>query len=478
MTIPRSRAGWTVALTSVAFFMVALDSLVVTTALPAIHREIGGNLPTLEWTVNAYLLAFAAGIITAAGLGDRLGRRLVYTVGLSLFGLGSAACALAPTAEILIAARAIQGIAAAIVTPLSLTILTAAFPAERRGAVVGLWGGIAGLAVAAGPLVGGAVTQGLSWHWIFWVNVPIALVAALLSTVRLSESHGSASRLDLAGLALASGGSVCIIWGLVRANDAGWSSSEVVAALVLGVVLMSAFMLWERRVPEPMLPPHLFKIPTFVAGSASAFLMTGALTSAVFLTSLYFQFTLGYSPLATGVRVLPWTATPLVVAPLAGALSDRIGTRVLIVTGLLLQGVGLGWLAVVAHTGAAYENLVLPFVVAGVGVSMALPAIPTAILSAVTPGDLGKASGVNNTVQRFGAAFGVAVVSAVFTANGHLGTPAGVANGFPSALAVSAGLSVLGGICALAVASRRRPTAVAARPSGPARPDPDLNRAA
>ena len=452
----KSRSGWTLALTSVAFFMVALDSLVVITALPAIHHEIGGSLPTLEWAVNAYLLAFATGIITAAALGDRLGRRRVYTIGLALFTAGSAACALAPTAEILIAARAIQGLGAAIVTPLSLTILTAAFPAERRGAVVGIWGGIAGLAVATGPLVGGAVTQGLSWHWIFWVNVPIGLVAALLSTVRLPESHGPSNRLDLVGLALVSGGSVGLVWGLIRAGDAGWTNSEVLAALVLGLVLMAAFVVWERRVSEPMLPPRLFKIPTFVAASSSAFLMTGSLTSAVFLVSLYFQFALGYSPLSTGVRVLPWTATPLVVAPLAGALSDRIGTRPLMVAGLLLQGLGLGWFALVAGSGSPYQDLVLPMVIAGVGVSMALPATPTAILSAVAPPDMGKASGVSNTVQRFGAAFGIAVVSAIFTASGHLGTAAGVAAGFSPALAVSAGLSVVGAISALTVASRRR----------------------
>jgi len=456
MTVQRSRPGWTLALTSAAFFMTALDVLVVVTALPAIHREIGGSLSTLEWVVNAYLLALAACIITAAALGDRLGRRRVYTAGLALFTAGSAACALAPSAEILVAARAIQGIGAAIVTPLSLTILTAAFPAERRGAVIGIWGGIAGLAVAAGPVIGGAVTEGLSWHWIFWVNVPIGLVAAVLSATRLAESHGPATRLDLPGVGLVSAGAIGIVWGLVRANDAGWGSPEVVAALGLGLVLMAGFLVWERRVSDPMLPPRLFRIPAFVAGSATAFLMTGALFSAVFLTSQYFQLALGFSPLGTGVRVLPWTATALVVAPLAGALSDRIGTRPLMVAGMLLQAAGLGWFALRASSGVAYAQIVLPLVIAGVGVSMVLPTTPTAVLSAVAPPDIGKASGVNNTLQRFGGAFGVAVVSAVFAANGHLGTAVGVAAGFPPALAVSAVLSVIGAMSALAVASRRR----------------------
>lgn len=463
MTVDRSRPGWTLALTSVAFFMTALDALVVITALPAIHHEIGGSLSTLEWAVNAYLLAFGAGIITAAALGDRLGRRRVYTLGLSLFTAGSAACALAPSAGTLIAARVIQGIGAAIVTPLSLTILTAAFPAERRGAIIGIWGGIAGLAVASGPLVGGAVTEGLSWHWIFWVNVPIGLVAVVLSMVRLAETYGPATRIDMPGVALVSCGSVAIIWGLVRASDTGWGSAEVVAGLGLGLLLMAGFLAWERRVSEPMLPPRLFKIPTLTAAIATAFLMSAALFSAVFLTSQYFQFALGYSPLGTGIRVLPWTTTALLVAPLAGALSDRIGTRPLMVVGMLLQGAGLGWFALVASSGVGYGQLVLPLVIAGVGVSMALPTTPTAVLSAAEPPDMGKASGLNNTLQRLGAAFGVAVASAAFAANGNLGTAAGVTAGFRPALAVSAGLSVLGAMSALAVASRRRYATLPAR---------------
>jgi EmrB/QacA subfamily drug resistance transporter len=456
MTVNEKRPGWTLVLTSVAFFMIALDALVVVTALPAIHREIGGSLSTLEWAVNAYLLAFAAGIITAAALGDRFGRRRVYTIGLLLFTTGSAACALAPSAEILIAARALQGIGAAIVTPLSLTILTAAFPAQRRGAIVGIWGGIAGLAVAAGPLVGGAVTEGLTWHWIFWINVPIGLVAAALSTVRLVESRGPATRVDLPGVALVSGGSVGVIWGLVRASDTGLGSPQVVVALGLGLVLMVGFLAWERRVPDPMLPLRLFKSRTFAGASVAAFLMSAALFSAVFLATQYFQLARGYSPLGTGVRILPWTAAPLLVAPVAGLLSDRIGTRPLMVAGLLLQGLGLGWFALVATAGVSYWQLVIPLVIAGVGISMALPTTPTAVLGAVAPQDMGKASGVNNTLQRFGGALGVAIVSAVFTANGHLGTAAGVTAGFRPALAVSAVLSVLGAMTALAVASRRR----------------------
>src|SRR5216684_3118662 len=392
----RTNPGWVLALTTVAFFMSALDNLVVITALPAIHKEIGGSLTTLEWTVNAYTLAVAATIITAAALGDRLGRRRVYITGLLLFTAASATCAVAPSPEILIAARAVQGIGAGIITPLSLTILTSAFSAQRRGAVIGIWGGIGGLAIAAGPLVSGAVTQGLNWHWIFWVNVPIGLAAATLSTIRLGESHGPKTRLDLPGLTLVSSAAVALIWGLVRAGDAGWGSVEVVSSLGIGVVLMAGFVGWEARATEPMLPLHLFKIPTFAAANATAFLTMGTITSAAFLASQYFQLGLGYSPLETGLRFLPWTGTPFLVAP-------------------------------------------------------------SAAMSSVAPAEMGKASGVLNTMQRFGSAFAIAVVSAVFAANGHFGSPASVVAGFRPAFAVASGLSLLGALTALAITSRRRP---------------------
>ena len=450
----RGRPGWTLALTSVAFFMVALDALVVTTALPAIHREVGGSLSTLEWVVNAYLLTFAAGIITAASLGDRLGRRRMYVVGLALFTAASAACALAPTAASLIVARALQGVGGALVTPLSLTILTSAFPPERRGSVLGIWGAIGGLAVATGPLVGGAVTQGLNWHWIFWVNVPIGLVAAVLSSRRLAESRGPASRLDLPGATLITAASVALAWGLVRASDAGWASPEAAGSLCLGILLLAGFAIWERRTAHPMLPLRLFRNRSFAAANAAGFLMTAAIIAAAFLVSQYFQLARGDSPLSTGLRFLPWTATPLLVAPLAGALSDRVGRRSLMVVGLVMQAVGLAWFALLATGGVGYGQLVLPLVVAGVGISMAIPTTTAAALNAVAAADLGRAAGVANSLQRFGGVFGVAAASAVFAINGHLSSPVAVIAGFRPALMVAASFSLLGAVCALAVGSR------------------------
>src|SRR5690242_12093077 len=465
---PEPSRNWALVLTSAAFFMVALDALVVITALPAIHHDLGGSVSTLEWTVNAYTLSFAAGIITAAAIGDRLGRRRVYVAGLLLFTAASAACALAPTAGTLIAARAVQGAGAAIVTPLSLTILTTAWPAQRRGTIVGIWGGIAGLAVAAGPLVGGAVVQGMNWHWIFWVNVPIGLAAAVGSVIKLGESRGPATRLDIPGVVLVTIGAGGILWGMVRGGEAGWGTGEVITAFVLGAVALAAFAVWERRAPEPMLPARLLRIRAFTAANATGFLQSAALFSAAFLAAQYFQLGLGFDPLGAGLRFLPWTATPVLVAPLAGRLADRIGPRPLMFSGLVLQAAGFAWIAVIATATVNYTALILPFVVAGVGISMALPATPTAALSAVPPAEIGKASGVNNTLQRFGGVFGVAVVTAVFTATGHLGTPEQVAAGFRPALAVAAGLSVLGAAAALAVSQRR---------SGQAQPPAAVQRA-
>jgi EmrB/QacA subfamily drug resistance transporter len=446
----RSPLPMVLALTSVSFFMVGLDALVVVTALPAIHAQLGGSIASLEWAVNSYALTFAAGIITAAALGDRLGRRRVYAAGLLLFTVSSAACALAPTAGLLIAARAVQGLGSAAVTPLSLTILTGAFPLARRGAIIGIWGGIGGLAIAGGPLVGGAVVQGLDWHWIFWLNVPIGLAAAALSARFLPESYGPASKLDLPAVPLVAGGAAAAAWALVQGGSSGWTDPKVLGAFVLAALLLAAFIVRERRTAEPMLPLRMFKIQAFSAANASAFMMSGAIFSAAFLTSQYFQMGLGYSPFGTGLRLLPWTATPLLVAPVAGALADRIGSRPMMVTGLAAQAAGLAW-------------FVAPLVIAGVGVSMTLPTTAAAVMGAVPPADMGRASGVNNTLQRFGGAFGVAAATAVFSANGHLGTPASLIAGYRPAMVVSAGLSLLGAAAAVAVGRRR-----ASRPVTPA----------
>jgi EmrB/QacA subfamily drug resistance transporter len=454
-TPPRT-SPLTVLLTAGAYLLVTLDALVVVTALPSIHADLGGGAGSLPWIINAYALTFAAGIITASALGDRLGRTRVYAVGLVLFSLASAACALAPGLDALIAFRAVQGLGAAIVMPLGLTLLTSSFPAERRGAVVGIWGGVAGLGVASGPLVGGVVTEGLDWHWIFWVNVPLGLAAAVAVLRLVPETYGPRTRLDPLGMVTASGAMGALVWGVLRAPDAGWGSTEVLVALGAGVVLLAAFVAWQAVAPEPMVPLSLFGSRVFSSAAATQFLMAASIFATAYVTSEFFQVSRGNSPLGTGVRFLPWTMTPLLVAPVAGRLVDRVGARALAAPGLLLQAVGFVWLLHEAHTHAAYGAFVAPFVVAGVGISMALPSASAAGLNAAPAALLGRAAGVMNTVQQIGQAAGVAVVTVVFDAHGSLTTPAATLAGYEPALVTAALISSLGAVAALRM-SRQRP---------------------
>ncbi|MFL5949574.1 MAG: DHA2 family efflux MFS transporter permease subunit [Gaiellaceae bacterium] len=410
----RAATIWTFAITSVALFMTTLDNLVVTTALPVIRKDLDASLSGLEWTVNAYTLTFAVLLMTGAALGDRFGRRRLFAVGLVIFTLGSAAAALAPSIDVLIAARAVQGLGGAIVTPLTLTILSASVPAERRGLVLGAWGGISGLAVAIGPLVGGAVVEGLSWQWIFWLNVPIGIVLIPLALRRLRESRGPNDALDLPGVALASAGLFGIVWGLVRGNGVGWGSLEITTAFVTGIVVLALFVVWELRAPEPMLPLRFFRNRTFTAANAASFLMFFGMFGSIFLLAQFFQTVQGYSPLDAGLRILPWTAMPIIVAPIAGALSDRIGGRSLMAVGLGLQAAGLAWIAAVSTPTVPYADLVGPFILSGVGMAMYFAPVANVVLSSVRPEEEGQASGANNAIRELGGVFGVAVLAAVF----------------------------------------------------------------
>jgi MFS family permease len=317
--------------------------------------------------------------------------------------------------------------------------------------IIGIYGGLAGLAVALGPIIGGAVTQGLDWHWIFWINVPIGAVALPLALRLLPESHGARERLDLVGAALVTAAVVAIVWALVRGDQSGWTSTEIVSCLVCGAVLLLAFVAWEKRVSEPMVPLHLFRSRAFAVGNVTTFLMAGAIFAAGFLVTQEFQLARGYSPVSAGVRLLPFFATPMLVSPIAGAVSDRIGRRPVMATGLFLQTAGLAWVAVRGSLSTNWVELDIALLIAGVGVSMALPTVPTAVLNSVAPRELGKASGINYMMQRFGAVFAIAIASAVFAADGHLGTPASVTDGFKPALAVCAGFALLAALSALAI---------------------------
>ncbi len=467
-----SAQRWALALASAASFMVVLDLLVVATALSTIRRDLGASIEQLEWTVNAYTLTFAVLLMTAAALGDRFGRRRLFAVGLGLFAAASAACALAPGVGWLIAARAVQGAGAALVMPLALALLNAAFPPQRRGWAMGIFGGVTGLAAMVGPVIGGAITQGIAWQWIFWINVPIALLAIPLVLLRLQESYGSRVRLDIAGLALGTGAALGLVWGLVRGNSAGWGSPEVVTALAGGALLMAAFVAWELRASTPVLPMRLFRSRAFSAGNAAIFFLNASLTGAVFFMAQFQQVTLGQGPLDAGLRLLPWGVTPFLIAPRAGALADRIGERPLIITGLALQTVGMAWFAVIARPGLGYAAMIAPMIVSGSGFAMALPAVTKSVVSSVAPQDIGKASGTFSTLRQLGGAFGLAIGVAVFAAAGSYASARAFSDGFVPAIGVAAGLSLAGVIAGLVLPGRRRVAEAAPAGTGPAESAP------
>ena len=450
------KTGWVIALTGIGSLMAALDTLVVSTALSTIRLDLGASVEALEWTVNAYNLSFAVLLITAAALGDRYGRRNLYAAGLALFAFASALCALAPGAGWLIAARALQGVGAALLMPLGLALLSAAFPPERRGAAIGIFSAITGVSVALGPLVGGAVVEGLDWEWIFWLNVPIGLVAVPLVLTRMRESRGPDTSLDIRGLALVTAGTLGLVWGLVRGNAAGWASAEVLGALLAGAALIAAFIAWELRAREPMIPLQLFRSRAFAASNVAMFFTFASLFSAVFFFAQFLQTGLGYGPLETGLRLMPWTATFITVAPAAGALADRIGERPLMVLGLTLQAVGMGWFALIAEPAIDYTSLLAPLIVAGVGVSMAIPATQNSAVGSVAEDQIGKAAGANSMMRELGGVFGIAIVVAVFAGAGSYASAAAFTDGFGPAIATGAVLALAGAVAALALPAKPR----------------------
>ena len=440
--MPRYSRWWTFAIVCLALFMGMLDNLVVVTALPSIGRSLHAAVPDLEWIVNAYTLTFAVLLMPASALGDRFGRKRVLLFGVTLFAAGSISAALAGSATLLIAARALQGVGGAMITPLTLTMLTRAFPAEQRAAAIGLWSGVSGLGLAAGPLIGGAIVNGLSWNAIFWVNVPVAILLLILGNWRLEESRGVPVPLDLPGIALVGLGLFGIVYGLIRGNSLGWGNGQIVLAFAVGVLLLAAFLLRERRTASPMLDLALFLRPGFSAANVAGFLMSAGMFGSIFLITLYVQTVLHYTPLRAGLGTMPWTATIMLVAPFAGILAGRIGSRPPVIVGLTAQATSLFWLSHVTSLTTPYHALLPVFILGGLGMGLVFAPLSAAVMGTIDEAHSGQASGSYNAFRELGGVFGVAILGAVFQ---HVATtPAAFLSGFHTALVSGAVLLLVG----------------------------------
>lgn len=443
-------------LTSIASFMVVLDTSVVSTSLSTMQRELGASLEALEWIVNAYILCFAVLLMTASALGDRFGRRQMFAVGIGIFTTASAACALADSLGWLIVFRAIQGVGAALIMPLSVALLSTAFPPEQRAKAMGIFSGIIGLAALAGPVVGGAITEGLAWKWIFWINVPIGLFLLATLWSRIGESHGPNSALDLRGLIFATCGVLGLVWGLIRIASESWYSWEVILPLALGFIFMLMFVGWGLRTLNPMLPMRMFRSRSFSMGNAANFLLYTSLISALFFISQYLQIAQGYSPLGAGLRMLPWTATVFVIAPVAGNLVKRIGEKPLVVCGLFMHSLGMLWIGMIAAPDTTYTTFIAPMIISGCGISMAQPSTMSVVIGSVSLNEIGKASGVFNTLRQLGSVFGIAILAIVFTASGDYASAQSFTDGFVPAILTTGVLSLIGALAGMRLPLQKR----------------------
>lgn len=398
-----------------ALFMAMLDNTVVNVALPTISRELGAGVSGLQWTVDGYVLAFATLLLTGGILGDRYGRKRMFMSGLAIFTLASLLSGLSQSTGQLIASRALQGIGAAILMPGTLSILTVTFPPTERAKAIGIWAGVSGLALALGPTAGGLLVEKVGWEAIFFLNVPIGVLALVIATRVVKESRAAQARqLDLGGLGLGTAGLFSLTYALIEANQRGWGDSLIVGALVLGVGLLAAFLLWERRSSKAMLPLQFFRIPAFSAGNAVALSLSLGMFGTFFFFSLYMQLVRGYSPLATGVRILPLTGMIFFVAPQAGRFAQRYGSRWPMSIGPILAGTGL---FIVSRSGVDTPYaLMAPFLsVMGIGMGMTMAPMTAAVMNAVGPERAGLGSATTNTSREVGGLLGIALLGTLLT---------------------------------------------------------------
>jgi EmrB/QacA subfamily drug resistance transporter len=462
----QGKLAWTFAITTTALFMTALDNLVVVTALPQIRKDLNASLSSLEWMVNAYTLTFAVLLLTGAALGDRFGRKLLFVIGMTIFTIASMIAALSHGTDMLIIARALQGCGGAIVTPLTLTILAEDTPADKRGAILGAWGGIAGLAVAIGPIVGGALTTGIAWQWIFWLNVPIGAATVPLAWIHLRETKGPSEKLDIPGVVVAVVGLFCIVFGVVRSNTVGWGSSQVIGLIIGGLAIMVAFVFVELRSTHPMLPMRFFRNRAFSAANGASIAMYFGMFGSIFLLTQFLQTVQGNSALGAGIKMLAWTGVTMAVAPAAGILSDRVGGRPLMGAGLALQAIALGWMAAIVRPDLPFSHLVGAFVVAGVGMGLFFAPVANVVLSAVHPEEQGQASGANNALRELGGVFGVAILAAIFANRGGYFPPQHFIDGLKPAVWVGAVVVGIGAVICLFIPRKAGQAAAVAEALG------------
>jgi EmrB/QacA subfamily drug resistance transporter len=467
------RKWWTLAAVSFGLFMIMLDNTVVNVALPSIQRDLGVDLAELEWIVTGYALTFASLMLTGGKLADAYGRRLVFVAGIVVFTLASLACGLADSGSILIAARAVQGAGAALMSPATLSIIAATFPPARRGTAIGIWAGVSALALAIGPLVGGLLTEQLSWHWIFFVNVPVGVLGVAASLVLIDESKDEThERLDLPGLAASGIGLFSLTYALIEANTYGWSSARIAGAFALAAIALACFLMLERRQRAPMLDLSLFRSGTYTGANLVVLLVALSMFGVFFFVSLYMQNVLGYSPVQAGAAFLPMTVLIILVAPLTGRLSDRHGSRWLMTGGMTLVGAQLVWFSQLGED-ASYWRLLPGMIVGGVGMASTMTPSTAAATRAVPVHKAGVGAAVLNACRQVGGSLGIALMGAIVAheLRGRSGTAAFM-DGFERALLVAAAVAFAGALVAAVLvrphARGEQPRSGAEAATGPA----------
>ncbi|MCO5998061.1 DHA2 family efflux MFS transporter permease subunit [Actinoallomurus rhizosphaericola] len=469
------RQRQTVIITSVTAFMVGLDVLVIMVALPTLLQTLRANASGLAWTVNAYEIGFAGALLTSSALGDRYGRRAVFIAGVAVFTAGSAWCALSSASGMgmLIVARAFQGIGGGTGMALGLAIVTVVTPPAKRGTAFGIWGAIMGIAVAVGPLIGGAILYFLPWQWIFWVNVPIGVTLIVLSFFSIEETKGDVRRLDLIGLIIATTAIVLLLQALIRVGSVRWYDPAMLVGLVAGIIGFFVFVRWEQRCSHPMIPLAMFRNKSFTGGCLASFALGAGLYGNAFIFTQYLELVLGANSIGVGLRLLPWVALAPFVAPVAGVLADRLGERPIVTAALAMFAAAFFTIGILVTSGQTYVTLIVPLLVAGIGVAAAFPTTATAVMRSMDPGRFAIASGVSTTIRQTGAGFGVALAVAMFSGFGGYGSGRQFFNGFGAAVYALAAITLLGVIPALIIPALKSRSAEPVPPSeiltGPAR---------